>query len=241
MACNRDELRSRALALPPTIRSFGGRRAILPVDPESGGTWVAVSDAGVALTLLNGNPAIGKTPAGAPDEAPSPAAAPVSRGTIIPSLLPCPDAVAAARAAATIDPARHKPFRLVIADRESIFEVVSDGVTVRELRRSPEDLPLVFASSGLGDHLVQGPRREMFEKLLSEPGLGPVERQDAFHRLRLPDRPHASTCISRAEAHTVSHTVIEVHPVSVRLSYHPGAPDRAGPTHTLALDTGRTA
>ena len=55
LACNRDELRTRPAALPPIIRTFGNRKAIMPVDPISNGTWIAVNDAGIAATLLNVN------------------------------------------------------------------------------------------------------------------------------------------------------------------------------------------
>ncbi|MFG0251809.1 MAG: hypothetical protein ACF8NJ_02930, partial [Phycisphaerales bacterium JB038] len=56
MACNRDELRTRPEALPPVQRTYGDRRAWLPVDPVSDGTWIGLNEVGLALTLLNGNP-----------------------------------------------------------------------------------------------------------------------------------------------------------------------------------------
>lgn len=56
LACNRDESRRRPAARPPVVRTFGVRRAILPVDPVSDGTWIGVNDAGLVATLLNVNP-----------------------------------------------------------------------------------------------------------------------------------------------------------------------------------------
>ena len=38
VACNRDELLTRQPALPPTLWVAGPRRAVMPIDPESGGT-----------------------------------------------------------------------------------------------------------------------------------------------------------------------------------------------------------
>src|SRR5262249_13957501 len=55
LACNRDELRSRPAALPPLVRNCDERQAIMPIDPVSDGTWIAVNDAGIAATLLNVN------------------------------------------------------------------------------------------------------------------------------------------------------------------------------------------
>src|SRR5947208_10818956 len=52
LAMNRDEKRSRSIALPPRIVTVAGCRAIFPREPD-GGTWIAANDAGVCLALLN--------------------------------------------------------------------------------------------------------------------------------------------------------------------------------------------
>src|SRR6201993_2373728 len=52
LAMNRDEKRSRPVAVPPEIVSAGERRAVFPRDPK-GGTWASVNDAGVCLALVN--------------------------------------------------------------------------------------------------------------------------------------------------------------------------------------------
>src|SRR6266487_3365185 len=54
LLCNRDERRSRAVALPPRIQARGWVRFIAPVDPDSGGTWIAVNEFGVSACVLNG-------------------------------------------------------------------------------------------------------------------------------------------------------------------------------------------
>ena len=48
---NRDEQHSRAKATVPTY--YETKSSIFPTDPEGAGTWLAVSDAGLVLTLLN--------------------------------------------------------------------------------------------------------------------------------------------------------------------------------------------
>ena len=48
---NRDEQRSRALAVAPKLNST--LKAIYPVDPIGKGTWIAVHQSGLCLTLLN--------------------------------------------------------------------------------------------------------------------------------------------------------------------------------------------
>ena len=216
LACNRDELRCRPAALPPRVERFGPRTAVLPVDPASGGTWVAANDAGLALTLLNvkANPG----PVVAPP-------APLSRGMIIPALLHADTPLTAAFAALSLDPARYGPFRLVIVSRREGVEVRSDGARIRLVWRIGLTRPHMFTSSGLGDQAVEGPRRQLFGEFFDQPGDWPA-RQDAFHRHRWPDRPHLGVCMDRPDARTVSHTVVSLGPDRVTLTYHPEAPDR---------------
>jgi hypothetical protein len=52
--CNRDEKRTRGIALPPRVVERDGLRYIAPVDADSGGTWIAVNEHAVTLCLLNG-------------------------------------------------------------------------------------------------------------------------------------------------------------------------------------------
>jgi hypothetical protein len=216
LACNRDELRSRPAALPPRIQQFGPRWAVLPVDPTSGGTWVAVNDVGLALALLNVNAT--KGPSATP-------AAPQSRGKIIPALLHAETPVSAAFSALRLDPAQYAPFRLLLVNRREGVAVHSDGTRIRLVWRIGLMSPQLFTSSGLGDQMVEVPRRQLFDQLFDPPG-DRLAQQDAFHRHRWPDRPHLSVCMDRQDARTVSHTVVCLGPDRVTLTYHPDAPDR---------------
>jgi hypothetical protein len=216
LACNRDELRSRPAALPPRIEQFGQRRAVLPIDPTSGGTWVAVNDAGLALTLLNVNANQGASPA---------ARALESRGRIIPALLHADTPLSAAFSALALDPSRYAPFRLVLVSRREGVEVQSDGMRIRLVWRVALTRPQLFTSSGLGDQAVEGPRRQLFGEYFDRPG-ELLAKQDAFHRHRWADRAHLSVCMERQDARTVSHTVVSLRPDTATLTYHPEAPDR---------------
>jgi hypothetical protein len=224
LGCNRDELRSRPTALPPRIEQHGPRRAILPVDPTSGGTWVAVNDAGLALTLLNVNPGDGLATS----------AAPLSRGKVIPALLHTDTPLSAAFAALTLDPAQYAPFRLVLVSWREAVELHSDGTRIRLLRRLGLSRPQMFTSSGLGDQAVEGPRRQLFGEYFDRPG-DQLAQQDAFHRYRWPNRPHLSVCMERKDARTVSHTLVSLGPYAVTLTYHPDAPDRPAEAVGLTL------
>jgi hypothetical protein len=223
LACNRDELRSRPAALPPRIQQFGQHRAVLPVDPTAGGTWVAVNDAGLALALLNVNAK--KLPFAMPT-------APQSRGKIIPALLQADTPLSAAFSALRLDPAQYAPFRLLLVNSREGVELRSDGTRIRLVWRLGLTRPQLFTSSGLGDQAVEAPRRQLFSEFFGRPG-DPLAQQDAFHRHRWPDRPHLSVCMERQDARTVSHTVVCLGQDRVTLTYHPDAPDR--PAEAVAL------
>jgi len=217
LAFNRDEQRIRPSGVPPARRRFGAREAVLPTDPVSGGTWLAVNDAGLALALLNANPS--DTGQGlAPHR---------SRGAIIPALLVCATPAAALgeleRAVRYPDFA---PFRLVLVGDGLVADVQWDGRQPMVMNRLLGGTPLLFTSSGLGDDLVEGVRRELFDVLFGGPADGWEAAQDAFHRHRWPDRPHLSVNMERADARTVSHAVVELGPAAAAFAYHPDTPDR---------------
>jgi hypothetical protein len=210
LACNRDELNSRPTALSPVLRTFGERRAILPVDPLSNGTWIAVNDAGLALALLNYNP---RRRLDAFELARR-----ESRGRVIPSLLHCSEVQEAVGLACDLDPAQFAQFRLVMIDGDDWAQVVSNGWELDTTSGSFDGAPLMFTSSGLGDELVEHPRRELFDRMVCTADACP-RRQDSFHAHQWPDRQHLSVMMSRADARTVSQTVVEVGNDLARLTY----------------------
>lgn len=226
LACNRDELHTRPQALPPVVRQFGARHAILPIDPASSGTWIAVNDAGLAMTLLNVNAG------GSPDDAVAP---PRSRGTIVPALLECATVDEAVRRALELEAGAYPPFRLVIASVQQVAELRSDGRTLTLESHDVIDEPICFTSSGLGDHLVKVPRRERFEQIVLRAGDDFVGAQDRFHRDHQPEAPHLSVCMRRADARTVSFTVITIEPDRLSLAYHPDAPDQPAESAVVEL------
>jgi hypothetical protein len=228
IAFNRDERPTRPPAIPPAHRTFGRRQAVLPTDPQSGGTWLAVNDAGLFLAVLNGTP---ETPPAAPPT-------PRSRGTIIPALLECDTpADALAELDRTFDYRDFAPLRLVLAGNGLAADVRWDGQRPMVMTRLLGGTPLLYTSSGLGDHLVEGIRRELFDQFFAIPPDGWAAAQDEFHRHRWPDRPHLSVNMERPTARTVSHAVVDLTDTAATVAYQPAAPHEVGePTVvTLAL------
>jgi uncharacterized protein with NRDE domain len=206
LASNRDERRNRAPALAPREVSSGRTRALMPIDPESGGTWIAASDAGLAIALLNVTP----------DPPAASAAGPLrSRGGIIPQLLHLRRVEEVAEAALAIDWQAYGGFRLVVSDRERAAEVVpsAGAATWHDL-----SAPVMFTSSGLGDHLVQQPRAALFARLTRRAS-SLAAAQDRFHAHRWRTRPEISVRMSRTDATTVSTTVVLIGAGKVSMRY----------------------
>jgi hypothetical protein len=224
VAANRDESDSRRAALPPERRVFGRRQAVMPVDPESRGTWIGVNDAGLTMTVLNGYQGPVSGPGADPAE-PVPPPPARSRGTIVPSLLDAGDVSEALRRARALQPGEYASFRLVMVGRGEIGDLASNGETLIERHEAWDGEPRLFTSSGLGDQLVDPPRRSLFEALLLRPGADLLAVQEAYHRHSWPDAPHLSVCMRRPGASTVSFTRVEVDGSRAIVSYHSGPPD----------------
>jgi uncharacterized protein with NRDE domain len=105
-AMNRDDAFVRAQTQSPECRQHGGRIALYPAEP-SGGTWIAASDAGLALAILNW-----KRPSGAKLR---------SRGEVIPAVITAGAITEADTILRTVRLDSVHPFRLI-------------GVSARERR-----------------------------------------------------------------------------------------------------------
>jgi hypothetical protein len=201
----------------PFLRWCGlsARAAIMPVDPESQGTWIGVNDVGLIATLLNVNIHTAQSPESI---APTDGHRVQSRGTIIPRLLACDEVDAAVESVRTLDPFDFSPFRLVLLDGRRIAEMRSDGQAITINTSLFEGQSLFFTSSGLGDELVDAPRRKLFEEIFANEG-NLLELQDRFHAHCWPETPHISVFMSRPDAHTVSRSIVEVDEQAVRMAY----------------------
>ena len=221
LAFNRDESRRRAKALSPRRFICGGHNVLMPIDPESTGTWIALSDVGIALAVMNINPC------DSPERSPR-----QSRGAIIPALLKQDSLETMRDAVRRLYLEDFAPFRLVLATADQVSVLEHRDGTLHQAPQSP-DAPLMFTSSGLGDHLVEAPRRELFQAMLQSPSSG---MQDAFHRHQWADRPHLSVCMTRQDAHTVSHTLVHLAAHRATMLYVPDAPNQPVQPEIHSLD-----
>lgn len=215
LVSNRDEQRDRPPAGPPAWHHAKSTDAIWPTDPVGGGTWIAASRLGLSLCLLNVNlepPPV--LPKGLR-----------SRGLVISQLIGLADAPAAADALTHMDLSQYAPFRLVMASIAQNPTIIDGRWDRSRLVITPHAIePVCFASSGLGDSVVEG-RLPLFDEMVrrATPDRQPAA-QDAFHHHRWPDRLHASVLMSRTDARTLSSTTVELTtgpPVRVSLQTEP--------------------
>jgi len=230
VAFNRDERRQRRAAHPPFITRAGALQVLMPQDAQGRGTWIAANTAGLVFTLLNAH--TGRVESG-PRR--------VSRGLVIPALADCASLEQTAARATDLSASDYAPFRLLAMQGREVIELSTVQGAWRASTRSVSQ-PLLFTSSSLGDALVEGPRRALFEQMFATRG-DLAALQDAFHAHRWRDRPALSVHMSRPDACTVSTTIVEVTNTEVRMVYQPAHCD-AGTPVGLAIerhDAGRVS
>lgn len=203
---NRDERRSRPPALPPRQHIYDGRTATHPIDPLGGGTWIAVSSAGLVFALLNGYSESANT------------GAMKSRGLIIPSLLSADTLDDATRRVEAIEAAAFLSFRLVIVGDDGEREAVSDGrrLDVRDVR---EGAAWMRSSSSVRPEVVLPHRRGLFQQACAPPPSAAA--QDRFHLTRDAADAALGVLMERPDARTVSVTTVEVFATHARMLYRP--------------------
>ncbi|HET9369197.1 MAG TPA: NRDE family protein [Vicinamibacterales bacterium] len=213
VVCNRDERRSRAEGTDPVVTSDRATRALMPIDPVGGGTWIAATDAGLVFALLNGDERLGRGET-AGDCGCSPNGV-RSRGLIIPSLLRCRSTEAVRDLLMNGDWKDYRPWRLMVYSSTQVLDAEPAWRGVRYLV-SPLPSRHVTSSSSLDAIRAIRLRTELFARLVDRPE---PRLQDAFHRHRWPVSPGVSVLMDRPDSRTVSRTVVEVFDDHLRMSY----------------------
>lgn len=203
--CNRDERHTRLEAWHPRAEATASGFALMPVDPDTGGTWIAVTSHGLVFTLLNGD---GPAPAGAP-----------SRGRLIPALLDARSMAEVVERAERLCGTPWPPHRLIVTSRMRVVELRlrARGVGVSEV---PLTTPVMRTSSSFEAATVVPARRALFLAQV-EGAPDPLAAQDAFHRHRWTDRAWASVDMRRHDAATHSITTVDVAADRIAMRYEP--------------------
>jgi len=223
MISNRDERLDRPIACEPRVVSLRSRLAVMPTDPRGGGSWIGVNDGGLVAAVLNRYP-VRRRDGGERC---------TTRGALVPMALGCLSIDEALRSLRAVDASQFEPFRLVLAQRREIALVVGDGCALR-CATSTLDEPYMFTASSLGDFVVDGPRRRLFDWLMVDPSSS-MSGQALFHRHQWADKRDISVVMERGDAATVSRTTVDVGLRAITLEYEPLVP--LGPSRRYELPT----
>jgi hypothetical protein len=221
---NRDEKRTRARALAPTLHAAGDARWIAPTDPDGGGTWLGVNTRGVTVALLNGY-----------QPADQLAREFESRGKLVDALL---GAASTAEVRARIE--RHELTRFrsfaIVAFQPEIepIQAVWDGSRLDLSVLAPPDRPV--CSSSLDPIGASASRRALFARMTARANSLDAQLLLRFHASHEPERGSLSPCMHRDDAQTVSLTRVRVSRARVELAYSPSAPCEGAPARPLFLD-----
>jgi hypothetical protein len=221
---NRDEQRTRAAALPPRVVELDGVRAVMPLDGQDHGTWIAANEFGLVVCLLNLYEVayVPRTP--------------TTRGRVVKDLASA-RSLAEARARLA-----DQPLVDMRAFTVALFELRADALTTAVVSWDGEALrdhgaPLVppLVSSGFDLPRVRAARFAAWKELVERRGGPNVELLDGYHASKWPEPGALAVAMERADACTVSHSRVTVDAARVELRYTPGVPPATVPAVVAQL------
>jgi len=206
MLFNRDERVTRATGSGPRIVEHQGIRAIMPIDNQAGGSWIAVNDLGLGVCLINNYGA----------EQRLPKIDPPSRGKLVAELAFATNQKQALEMLNALNPQRFNPFDIFVFDSRGIPACRRwDGVHFSEAN-NPDNFAF---STGFDTEGVVGNRRQLYHQWIQEGW----DLRD-YHRSHIPRAGSYSVCMHREDAATQSMSEIRVESASVQMTYWPGPP-----------------
>lgn len=153
LTSNRDEHKDRKRAQSPQWRTYNGQEVFFPIDPQGGGSWIALNRKGECGVVLNG--AFENHRRELPYRR--------SRGLILLDVLTQEEPIAAWNA---IDLDRIEPFTLILGEKKR-YILRWDGTQKHQQELLPQQ-QYIWASSTLYSAEVQQWREERFDAFLEE-------------------------------------------------------------------------
>ncbi len=219
---NRDEQKGRAIAKPPQHFTHNEVQFAMPVDPDGGGTWIAMNNQGLSLCLLNFY------------QGDIPDLPLISRGLLVKRLAPSACVADVVAMLNDLHLGSYAPFTLLVfapdlsANQGHVIAFQWDG---HELTQRPSKEPMI--SSSVAYEEVMLARQKAYQSIMTEPRT--VEKAWAFHRSHVPEAGYKSVCMHREDANTVSFTHVKVNENEMQMAYVDGAPCKEGPAVTTHL------
>jgi len=216
---NRDERRDRARGVPPARRARDGRSFLAPLDPDGHGTWIGTQDGGASICVLNASES---HPERLPPE-------PESRGAVLLGMLHLDQADAVGSHLADMKERLRavRSFHVVVAEPPRGSRAARsvrfrwDG---RRLERDDHDGAHLYVSSSLDPTGAEAARESSWLRLLATRGESNPETLRQWFASHEPERGPLSVCMHRAEAKTVSRTLVKVEPGRIEMAYLDGSP-----------------
>lgn len=230
---NRDELKTRKLALPPIVEELSGVSYIAPTDADAGGTWIATNQFGLTFCLLN-NYEVDDIEVTNPH----------SRGEIIRRLVHSSSLSEIEQAVNDLPLEYYRGFELVVFG-STVLRWVWDTVS---LKRKQAINPVT--SSSYETKKIQSLRQQYFKRTVVEAkgSYSPHELHQRFHASHIDenmmevegdvvseDRLVNSVCMHRPESNTVSFCSVSVNAIAVEMRYMNSSPCKQGEVTTVKL------
>lgn len=208
LASNRDESKSRRPGLPPDADRTGDIGILRPTDSEAGGTWISLSENGIAFALMNDY----QTQYHSGEKV-------TSRGDIIPAVADCMTAHDVAGRLEMVHEFRFRPFRLLMASAlQGVFRWSYNGQTLTDGHEGYG--AGLWVSAGGEERRVLTGRRKMFERYLAKTDVDNLDRIKEMHVTRDVKAGEYSFCVDLEQVQTVSATIAEFHSNrTVRMHY----------------------
>ena len=213
---NRDESRMRARAIPPDIFHNEVQQYIMPLDPQGGGSWIAVNANGLTFALLNNYQ--GRLPKGRLR----------SRGLLVRNLTVCVSLEEVKHYLQQQNLKSYAPFSLLVFTPD-VGDSLAPVPTIPLFRWDGRQLGMNLKtsphfSSAIEFEEVCNLRHAVYDKLITSQK--EVNNQDFLylHRSHLPSKSAQSICMHREDACTVSFSQVSVNQSEILFSYVDGAP-----------------
>jgi hypothetical protein len=209
---NRDEQRSRPVAIPPVLESIKGNPCVFARDPQGSGTWFAVSSRGFVVALLNYY-------SGSDEAAPAGAR---SRGEISLKMCEAEGMESAATFLHNLTLTAYAPFHLFLLSPSEVRSWSWNGQRLDDLDPGQP----FWTSSSYRPKEVEQWRNAQLKTIMTD-----FETvSDVSRRMRRRDsaRPTHGLTMDRESTRTVSQIEITLDSSGIRFVYHPREADGTG-------------
>lgn len=206
---NRDEQRSRSLAVPPQVINITETKALIPIDPDGNGSWISSNEFGLTLCLLNYYQ--GSKPQGVL----------ISRGLLLKSLSAFSTVEAINQHLQKLPLDRYASFTLLAFGLDKSGQVIQQTWQWNGAGLTTIELSSPFTSSSVKFDEVSESRLSLAKQL---PTPLTVNALIGYHQSHEPAKGYLSVCMHRDDAKSVSFSHIHVGAGKTVFNYKNGSP-----------------